>query len=65
MMRMTMTVGISLALTQQFELERLNRAIDATGDPEQLQLIAQQLLQAWQAQKAATEWVNRQQNSGL
>ena len=64
-MRMTMTVGISLALTQQFELERLNRAIDATGDPEQLQLIAQQLLQAWQAQKAATEWVNRQQNSGL
>ena len=65
MMRMTMTVGISLALTQQFELERLNRAIDATGDPEQLQLIAQQLLQAWQAQKAATEWVNRQQNSGI
>ena len=64
-MRITMTVGISLALTQQFELERLNRAIDATGDPEQLQLIAQQLLQAWQAQKAATEWVNRQQNSGL
>ena len=64
-MRITMTVGISLALTQQFELERLNRAIDATGDPEQLQLIALQLLQAWQAQKAATEWVNRQQNSGL
>ena len=64
-MRFTMTVGISLALTQQFELERLNRAIDATGDPEQLQLIAKQLLQAWQAQKAATEWVNRQQNSGL
>ena len=43
-----MTGGISLALTQQFELERLNRAIDATGDPDQLQLIAQQLLQAWQ-----------------
>ena len=55
-----MTIGVSLALTQQFELERLNRAIDATGDPEQLQLIAKQLLQAWQAQKAATEWVNRQ-----
>ena len=64
-MRMTMTSGISLALTQQFELERLNRAIDATGDLDQLQLIAQQLLQAWQAQKAATEWVNRQQNSGI
>ena len=55
--------AVSLALTQQFELERLNRAIDATGDPEQLQLIAQQLLHAWQAQKAATEWVNRQQSS--
>ena len=64
-MRMTMTSGISLALTQQFELERLNRAIDATGDPDQLQLIAQQLQKAWQAQKAATEWVNRQQNSGI
>ena len=57
--------GISLALTQQFELERLNRAIDATGDSQQLQLIAQQLLHAWQAQKAATEWVNRQQSSGI
>ena len=65
MMRLTMTGGTSLALPQQFELERLNRAIDATGDPKQLQLIAQQLLQAWQAQKAATEWVNRQQNAGL
>ena len=56
--------GISLALTQQFELERLNRAIDATGDPEQLQLIAKQLLHAWQAQKAATDWVNRQESTG-
>ena len=57
--------GVSLALTQQFELERLNRAIDATADPEQLQLIAQQLLQAWQAQKAATKWVGRQHDSGI
>ena len=57
--------GIALALTQQFELERLNRAIDATGDPEQLQLIAKQLLHAWQAQKAATDWVNRQQIPGI
>ena len=57
--------GISLALAQQFELERLNRAIDAITDPVQLQLIAQQLLYAWQAQKAATAWVNRQQRMGI
>ena len=52
--------GISMTIAQQFEMERINRAIDATADPEQLQLIAKQLLQAWQSQKAATEWVVRQ-----
>ena len=55
-----MTKGISLSITQQFELERMNRAIDATADPHQLQTIAKQLLQAWQSQRAATDWVIRQ-----
>ena len=57
--------GISMTIAQQFEMERINRAIDATADPEQLQLIAKQLLQAWQSQKAATEWVVRQHMEGF
>ena len=52
-------------MTQQFEMERINRAIDSTADPEQLQNIAKQLLQAWQSQRAATDWVIRQQMEGL
>ena len=57
--------GISMTIAQQFEMERINRVIDATADPEQLQLIAKQLLQAWQSQKAATEWVVRQHMEGF
>ena len=53
-----------LTMTQKFELERLNRAIEATVDPQQLQTMAQQLLQAWQSQRAATDWVIRQQAAG-
>ena len=60
-----MNKGIALTMTQQFEMERINRAIDATADPEQLQSIAKQLLQAWQSQRAATDWVIRQQMEGL
>ena len=52
---------LSLSLGQQFELERLSRAIDETQDPQILQNLAKQLLQAWQSQKAATQWVMRQQ----
>ena len=55
-----MADSVALSLGQIFEIERLNRAIDSTADPQQLQKIAKQLLQAWQSQKAATEWVNRQ-----
>jgi hypothetical protein len=50
-----------LSLGQQFELERMSRAIDATADLEELQGLAKQLLMAWHSQKAATEWVMRQQ----
>jgi hypothetical protein len=56
-----MTEPLALSLGQQFELERMNRAIDETADPKVLQGIAKQLLQAWQSQKAATQWVMRQQ----
>ena len=50
-----------LTIGQQFEVERFSRAIDATSDPAQLKGLAKQLLQAWQTQKAATEWVKTQQ----
>lgn len=48
---------IALSTSQQFELERLKRVIEATSDPSRLQKIAKDLLQAWQTQKAATLWV--------
>ncbi len=56
-----MSEPLALTLGQQFELERLTRVIDSTGDAQSLRGIAKQLLQAWQTQKAATEWVMRQQ----
>jgi hypothetical protein len=56
-----MTEPLALSLGQQFELERMNRAIDETGDLTALRGIAKQLLQAWHSQKAATQWVMRQQ----
>lgn len=59
-----MSKPLSLSLGQQFELERLSRAIDDTNDPQALKKLAKQLLQAWQSQKAATEWVMRQQLGG-
>jgi hypothetical protein len=49
--------ALSLTTAQQFELERMSRAIDATNDPEALRKLAKQLLQAWQSQEAATRWV--------
>lgn len=56
-----MTEPLALSLGQKFELERMTRAIDSTGDPQVLRGLAKQLLQAWQTQKAATQWVMRQQ----
>jgi len=52
---------MELSIGQQFEIERFSRAIDATADPEALKAIAKQLLQAWHSQKAATQWMMRQQ----
>jgi hypothetical protein len=56
-----MSEPLALSLGQQFELERMSRAIDSTFDPHALQGLAKQLLQAWHSQKAATQWVMRQQ----
>ncbi|MEB3322867.1 MAG: hypothetical protein VKI81_08580 [Synechococcaceae cyanobacterium] len=56
-----MSEPLALSLGQKFELERMSRAIDATGDPQALRGLAKQLLQAWHSQKAATQWVMRQQ----
>ena len=52
------TVGLSVA--QQFDVERMNRAIESTLDPLKLQVMAKQLLQAWHSQRAATVWIMRQ-----
>ena len=52
--------SVSLSITQQFDVERMNRAIESTSDAQQLQMLAQQLLQAWHSQRAATAWVVRQ-----
>ena len=58
-----MSEPLALTLGQKFELERMNRAIDATADPQALRGLAKQLLQAWHSQKAATQWVMKQQLS--
>ena len=51
---------IALTTAEQFEQERLGRAIQNTTDPEVLQALALQLLQAWMTQKAAARWVMAQ-----
>ena len=51
---------LNLTLGQKFEIERFNRAIDSTDDVEALRNLSKQLLQAWQTQKAATNWIIRQ-----
>ena len=56
---------MGMTINQKFELEKISRVIDATSDPQQLQQIAKQLLQAWHAQRAATDWAIRQQMQGF
>ena len=58
-----MQESIAMSMTQCFEVERMTRAIKATADPAQLQTLAKQLLHAWQSQRAATQWVMRQQQA--
>tara|TARA_B100001939_G_C16752696_1_gene534710 strand:- start:171 stop:410 length:240 start_codon:yes stop_codon:yes gene_type:complete len=63
--RSSMSEGIQLTISQQFEQERLTRAIESTMDPVQLQTLAKQLLHAWQSQRAATDWIIRQHAKGI
>ena len=59
------TDTLELSVTQQFEIERFNRAIESTADAEALRSLAKQLLQAWHTQQAATSWMIRQQTPPL
>ena len=55
-----MEEAIRLSVAQQFDVERMNRAIESTLDAQQLQVLAKKLLQAWHSQRAATAWITRQ-----
>jgi hypothetical protein len=55
-----MSDSIALSLGQKFEIERMGRVIDSTTDLDELRSIAKQLLQAWHTQKAATNWILRE-----
>ena len=57
-----MEKSVNLSFSQQFDVERMNRVIESTIDPQQLQVLAKQLLQAWHSQRAATAWVTRQRD---
>jgi hypothetical protein len=50
---------MELTTAQQFEQERMSRAIDATNDLEVLRKLAKQLLQAWMVQRSASLWAMR------
>jgi len=52
---------IELSISQSFELERMRREIDAQADPEQLRILAKQLLVAWFSEQAATNQKIREQ----
>ena len=60
-----MSDAIQLTMSQRVELERFSRAIDSTADPAQLRTLAKQLLHAWQSQRAATDWIVRQNAEGI
>jgi hypothetical protein len=51
------TEELTLSMSQNFEIERMNRAIDNEVNIETLKSLTKQLLRAWHCQKAATVWV--------
>ena len=57
--------AISLSLSQTFELEKMQRAIDSCNNASELKALAKQLLSAWMTQKAACLWIMRQNNERL
>ena len=56
---------LKLSMSQQFAIERFNRDIDNCNNIDELRKIAKNLLQAWEMQKAATNWVIRQNMTPL
>ncbi len=48
---------IELSITQQFEIEKMGRAIDSTNDINVLKDLAKNLFKAWMVQKASCLWV--------
>lgn len=60
-----MQMQIELSTSQQFEMERLSRVIDATVDPDELRQLTKQLLHAWHTQRAATHWFISQQTQAM
>lgn len=53
--------SLELSMSQRFELEQQLRAIDACSNIEELKSLTMQLCSALAEQKAATNWVMRQQ----
>lgn len=47
----------NLSMSQSFELERSLRVIEACNDIDELKKVCKTLAQAWYNQKAATQWV--------
>lgn len=54
---------IALTVSQTFELERLNRAIDSSESLEELREMAKMLASCWMTQKASVNWIIRNQMS--
>lgn len=52
---------MELSMGQKFEMEKMNRAIDACNDLKELKSLTKQLVSAWMTQKAATAWMIREQ----
>lgn len=53
--------GMALTLEQRFDIVRMNNIIDGTSDIAELRKMAKSLLEAWQTQRAATNWAISQQ----
>jgi hypothetical protein len=49
-----------LSMAQQFQIEKYNRMIDQTTDVETLRRAAKLMVEAYQKQRAATQWIMRQ-----
>lgn len=51
---------IELSASQQFEIEKINRAIDRETDVDKLKNTLKALTRAWMIQRCATSWIMRQ-----